>query len=290
MIMKKIFKGIVTVGLVTLLSACGKPVEIAPAHVGKIQTKNGMTDEVRLPSKFRLDKCWAYCDKLITLDVSDSRYVESFKTFMPKDDLELTYAVTMTMAIDPNKYDFIFDNVPAINVEDQLSGIRQSDVYKRYAESKIETVLPEIVAEFKISEIASDRSKVNDFIKKRLNKELESTPFVLKHVGLTQVDYPKIITEAKENAAQRREQEQQILAQRQLDLMAIQTEKEVETQKREVELLKAKTKALIAKEMMTKEYETLLKYETLNKLAESQNKVFVPTEMLDGIAVQNQIK
>lgn len=288
--MNKFTKGIVTLGMVIGLAACGRPVEIPPAHVGKIQTKDGMTDNVREPSKFRLDKCWAYCDKLVTLDVSDQRYQESFKTFMPKDDLELSYAVTMTMAIDPNKYDFIFDNVPAKQLDDQLAIIEQMNVYKRYAESKVETILPEIVAEFKIAEIASDRGKVNDFIKSRLNKELSSTPFVLKHVGLTQVDYPEIITKAKENAAERREQEQQILAQRTLDLMKIETEKEVEKQRREVELMKAKTKALIAKEMMTKEYETLLKYETLDAMAKSTNKVIVPTEMLDGLAVQNQVK
>lgn len=288
--MSKFTKILSVLGLVSLLAGCGRPVEIPPAYVGKIQTENGMTDSVRNPSKFRLDKCWAYCDKLITLDVSDQRYQENFKTFMPKDDLELTYAVTMTMAIDPKKYDFIFDNVPATQLDDQLAVIKQESVYKRYAESKVETILPEIVSEFKISEIASDRGKVNQFIKARLNKELSSTPFVLKHVGLTQVDYPVIITKAKENAAERREQEQQILAQRKLDLMKIQTSKEVEKQRREVELMKAKTKSLIAKEMMTKEYETLLKYETLDAMAKSSNKVIVPTEMLDGLAVQNQVK
>lgn len=288
--MSKFTKILSVLGLVSLLAGCGRPVEIPPAYVGKIQTENGMTDSVRNPSKFRLDKCWAYCDKLLTLDVSDQRYQENFKTFMPKDDLELTYAVTMTMAIDPKKYDFIFDNVPATQLDDQLAVIKQESVYKRYAESKVETILPEIVSEFKISEIASDRGKVNQFIKARLNKELSSTPFVLKHVGLTQVDYPVIITKAKENAAERREQEQQILAQRKLDLMKIQTSKEVEKQRREVELMKAKTKSLIAKEMMTKEYETLLKYETLDAMAKSSNKVIVPTEMLDGLAVQNQVK
>lgn len=288
--MKTFTKVVATLGLAVALTGCGKPVEIPPAHVGKIQTKNGMTDSVRMPSKFRLDKCWAYCDKLITLDVSDQRYKEAFKTFMPKDDLELRYAVTMTMAVDPSKYDFIFDNVPATSVADQLSRIEQVNVYKRYAESKVETILPEIVAEFKISEIASDRSKVNTFIKQRLNKELQSTPFILKHVGLTQVDYPEIITKAKELAAERREKEQQILAQRTLDLMAIQTEKEVEKERREAELMKAKTKAMIAKEMMTNDYETLLKYETLSEMAKSQNKVIIPTEMLDGLAVQNEVK
>ena len=60
--------------------------------------------------------------------------------------------------------------------------------------------------------------------------------------------------------------------------------------RREVEIQKAKTKALIAKQLMTPQYETLLKYETLQAMAQSSNKVIVPTEMLDGIAVQGQVK
>lgn len=289
---KSILKAVGIVTATVALSGCfGERVEVEPAHVGKIQTKDGFQEGVRYPSKFRLDRCWGYCDKLVTLDVSDQRYLEAFKTFMPKDDLNLEYAVSMTMAVDPAKYDFIFSNVPAQNaVGGRLSKINQRSVYTRYAESKIETILPEIVANFKIGEIASNRNEVNKFINDRLSLALKQTPFILKHVGLTEVKYPEIITQAKEKAAERREQEEQMLAQRKLDLLKIQTEKEVEEQRREVELMKAATKAKVAKQMMTPAYETLLKYETLQAMAESQNKVIVPTGMLDGIAVQREIK
>lgn len=288
--LKKYIKLFVVVGAIVGLTACGKAVEIPPANVGKIQTKDGFQQDVRMPSKFRLPFCMTYCDKLVTLDVSDQRYTEGFNTFMPKDDLNLEYAVSMTLAVDPDKYDFVFGNVPARNIEDRLSKVEQQDVYRRYAESKVETILPEIVAEFKISEIASDRGKVNTFIRQRLNKELKTTPFIVKHVGLTEVKYPDIITKAKENAAERREREQQIEAQRRLDLLQIETDKEVEKQRREVELMQAATKRMIAENMMSKEYETLLKYETLKELAKSNNKVIVPTEMLDGLAVQQEVK
>lgn len=288
--MNKMTKALAIISATAALTACGTKVEVEPAHVGKIQTRDGFQQGFREPSKFRLDFCMTYCDKLVTLDVSDQRYTESFKTFMPRDDLNLDYSVSMTMAIDPTKYDFIFANVPAQSEGSNVSKILQQNVYRRYAESKIETILPEIVANFKIGEIASERNKVNAYIKQRLNDELKQTPFILKHVGLTSVTYPKIITDAKENAAERREQEEQLLAQRKLDLLKIQTEKEVEEQRREVELMKAATKSKVAKEMMSPEYEKLLKYETLQMMAESQNKVIVPTQMLDGIAIQRELK
>lgn len=286
----KSIKTVAIVGVLGMLAACGQRVEIPPANVGKIQTKDGMQEGVRHPSKFRLDRCWSYCDKLITLDVSDQRYNESFKTFMPKDDLNLSYSVSMTLSVDPKKYDFIFSNVIALPLSDQTAEIKQIDVYQRYAEAIVETTLPEIVANFEIAEISSSRTEVNNYIQKRLNDELSKTPFVLKYVGLTNVDYPKIITDAKENAAERREKEQQILAQRTLDLLEIETERQVEEKRREVELMKAASKRMIAKEMMSKEYETLLKYETLNAIAASPNKVIVPTDALSSLAVQSQVK
>ena len=117
---------------------------------------------------------------------------------------------------------------------------------------------------------------------------MQSTPFTLKYAGITGVSLPALIIEAKEDAAKRSEQENTMLAQRNLDLLAIQTESEVEEKRRAVELQKAATQAMIAEEMMSPAYETLLRYETLKAFATSTNKVIVPTEMLDSIAVQNE--
>ena len=288
--MNKVTKVLAVCGVVLGLSGCsGQEAEIPTGYVGKIQTQNGFSDDVRNPSKFRLDACFKYCDRLVTLDVSDKNYQEVFKTLMPKDDLVLTYGITMTMAVDPKKYNFIFGNVP-FDLTQEGAVITQKDVYNRYAQPQLQTIIPSILTEFTIGEVASEREKVNAYIKQRLNKELSSTPFILKHVGLKQVILPSIITEAKERAATRREEEEQVKAERTLELLKIETEKEVETSRREVELMKAKVKADIAKKLMTPAYETLLKYETLQMMATSSNKVIVPVAMLDGLAVQQEIK
>ena len=56
----------VSIGAVALsLGACAERVEVPPAHKGKILTKNGYKPETVSPSKFRLDWCWWYCDKLV---------------------------------------------------------------------------------------------------------------------------------------------------------------------------------------------------------------------------------
>jgi hypothetical protein len=271
------------------LSGCGTPVEVPTSYVGKIQTTKGFQGGVISPSKFRLDKCWSYCDKLVLLEASDQVFNREFKTFMPKDKLNLTYGVSMTLAIDPKEYDQIFSIIPAQSQADQLAVIRLSDVFDRTASTKINTLMPQILTKFTIAEIASNRDRVNEFVQSELAKQLKGTPFIVKVAGLTNVDYPKIITDAQENAAKRKENEDQVLAQRNLDLLQIQTDKEVETQRRELEMMKAATTAMVADKMFSQNYLKLRQLEVLEKLASSENKVFVPTEMLDSIAVQNMV-
>ena len=80
------------------LAGCGTPSEVPTSYVGKIQTPKGFQENIIQPSKFRLDKCWGYCDKLVLLEASDQVFNQEFKTFMPKDKLNLKYGVSITDA------------------------------------------------------------------------------------------------------------------------------------------------------------------------------------------------
>lgn len=269
------------------LSGCGAAVEVPTSYVGKIQTTKGFQDGVLQPSKFRLDKCWGYCDKLVLLEASDQVFNREFITFMPKDKLKLTYGVSMTLAIDPKQYNQIFGTIPAKSADDQLAVIDLLSVYQRTASTKIDTLMPQILSKFTIAEVASNRETVNVYVQSELQKQLKGTPFLVRSAGITEVKYPDIITEAQENAAKRKEHEDQVLAQRNLDLLQIQTDKEVETQRRELELMKASTTAMVADKMFSPNYLKLRQIEVLEKMATSDNKIFVPVEMLDSLAVQN---
>ncbi|AGN30012.1 hypothetical protein VPFG_00004 [Vibrio phage nt-1] len=289
---KKFSKLLAVAGLGLALVGCGTPAEIPTGFVGKIQTKDGfdLSAEPRQPSKFRLDYAWRYPDRLVLLDVSDSFYEMKFKTFMPKDELMLDYDVEMTMTVDPAKYNFVFAKVPFAAKTDQLGVISQKDVFVRYARAKLNTIIPSIIAEYSIAEVASSREALNQFVKDRLNKELSDTPFVLKVVGVTDVVYPPTITDAQVKSAERRQAEDTLKAQRKLDLLTIATREEVSKREREIELYEAETKKLVADKLMNANVRFLEEQKTLRELAKSTNKVFIPTEMLDDIAVQTPIK
>ncbi|GAA5442996.1 hypothetical protein Misp06_01172 [Microbulbifer sp. NBRC 101763] len=270
-----------------LLAACADRVEVPPAHVGKILTKNGYKPEVVPPSKFRLDICIFYCDRLVTMTIADFGHVEKFKVFMPKDQLNMSFDIRMTGAINNAAIDHVFDRIPPVN-----GNISVNHVYGTYAQPVIRDVIRAVVAKYSINEIASSRESLSHELFNEVSKALEGTPIVVKRLGIADVQFPKVITQAKERAAERRELIEQEKAQ--FEIQKIQMERDLEREKmnraiaREKAIGQKEVNDLLAKSVTDKylSYRTL---EVLDKMAASNNKVFLPVEALGTIGLQHAV-
>ncbi|WP_346837933.1 SPFH domain-containing protein [Microbulbifer sp. SAOS-129_SWC] len=284
--MRTLYK-LLTISLFLSLAACADRVEVPPAHVGKILTKNGYKPETVPPSKFRLDMCLFYCDKLVTLATADFGHMEKFKLFMPKDQLNMNFDVRMTAAINRQMIDNIFDRIPPLN-----DNISVKHVYDTYAQPVIRDVVRRVVAKYSINEIASSREALSRELFAEVSQALEGTPIAIKRLGLADVQFPKVITEAKERAAERRELIEQEKAQ--FEIQKIQMERDLEREKmnraiaREKAIGQKEVNDLLAKSVTDKylAYRTL---EVLDKMAESDNKVFLPVEALGTIGLQQAV-
>lgn len=227
------------------LTACGKMVEVSPTEVGRIMTKDGYQDKTITTSKFRLDWCVVYCDKLVKIDISDSVQTETMKIFMPKDKLNIeTLTVRGTLSINPNRIDALFTKVPAVEGKDGSYHIGKETIYKTYAENLIQSAVREYLTNFTIAEVSSSLETINidlfNIVSERLK---ERTPFTLRSFGIINIRYPDIITKAQENAAQRREQIQQEEAQLEISKVSLQRELQEARLKRQIEIEKAETEA-----------------------------------------------
>lgn len=242
--MKKI---IGVVGLVAMLSGCGQMVEVPPAHIGKVMTKDGYQPEEIGTSKFRLAPCWSYCDKLILLDTSDRSTVESLSIFIPTDKLELAVDVRTTLSLNPTKTAALFGTISPVETEDKTL-IPWEKVYQTYAQQIVQTEVREYLSNYSIGQIASSMEKVNSDLRSILSKAITSrTPFDVRYVGVTRVQYPKIITNAQENAAQRREQIQQEEAQLQISKVKLERELQEARLQRQIDFEKAQGEAAAQK-------------------------------------------
>lgn len=245
--MIKALKFVIATGLALALAACGTKVEVPPAHVGKIMTKSGYVEGMHGTSNFRLSPCMAYCDKLVLLNVADQANTENMEIFIPEDKLKLTLSIRTNLVIaDPVKQERLFSQIaPTTKSEDGVTSVIERDViYKTYAQQIILTETREYLSQFSISQIASSLEKVNAELRARLSKSLkERTPFDVRYVGITDISYPKIITDAQENAARRREQIQQEEAQREISKVTLERELQEAQLQRRIDVEKAQADA-----------------------------------------------
>lgn len=288
----KFRNALVVSALAVSLAACGLQVEVPAAHVAKIMTKDGYKADTIGTSKFRLDSCWAYCDKLVLLDASDQAVSEKMELFMPEDKLNMTFDLRLTMVINPNKYEEIFARIPPVD-QNGVDVISWNKAYVTYAQQIVRAEAREFLSDFTIAEIASSRETINAQLSQRLTKSInEKTPFQVRYVGLADIQYPKIIVEAQENAAERREKVQQEEAQLQISKVQLERQLQEQQLQRKVDVEKAMAEAEVARiqsQSLTSAYIRYRELQILEKLAESDNKVFVPSAMLDSVAGQVQL-
>ena len=236
--------GAVVAALLALVLA-GERVEIPPAHVGKIMTKDGYQEALIPTSKFRLSPCWAYCDRLVMLDVADKAYQENLSIFIPEDKLNLDVSVRATLSINPKKTAELFNTISPTDGRGSTSIIANEQVYRTYASQIIQAEVREYLSQYSISQIASSNEKINADLGVRLGKAIEErTPFAVRHVGITNLKYPDIITKAQEAAAERREAIQQEEAQTQVSAARLERELREARLQRAIEKEKAETEAL----------------------------------------------
>lgn len=226
-----------------LFVGCGQRVEVPPAHVGKVMTKDGYREGLIPTSKFRLDACWAYCDSLVLLDVSDRAFNEPLEIFVPKDKLKMNISIRTTLSVNPKKTDELF-NLITPETEGDKSVIKSDKIYKTYAQQIVLAEVREYLSQYSIAEIASSTELINSELSVRLTKSIsERTPFSVRHVGLTNISYPPIIVEAQENAAERREKIQQEEAELQISKVRLEREFQEARLTRQIEKEKAETEA-----------------------------------------------
>lgn len=287
----KFFKLIAAAFMVAALAACGERVEIPPAAVGKVMTADGYKEGVRGTSKFRLDPCLTFCDKLVVLRGGDFAVSEPMELVMPHDKLKMTFRVQMTLSINPERYDEVFTRVRTTTSDDpDVDYIEVDTVYKTYAQQIIRAEARENLSRYKISEILSNLDSVNAELSKALTASIaKKTPFQVRFVGLADVNYPPIIVEAQENAAKRREQIEQEEAQLEISKVELARELQEEQLRRAVEVEKANVEAAVNRilaQSMTPAYTTYRQLQIMEKMAESDNKIFVPVGALNSVAGQ----
>lgn len=274
------------------LSACGDPVEVPPAYVGKMSTQNGLQDDIIPPSKFRLDDFCLNCDNLILAEASDYGVKETMQIFMPKDNLNLTVEVRGTFSVSNDKETMnrIFDRIPAeATNHERVKVIRMQRIYGTYAEPIIREVVRSVVTQYTIEEIMSQREAVGQRLAHEVATKLKPTPISVNFFGLADIQPPRIIVAAQEAAKQRNIDIEKAQADKMVKLTEAEAALEVAKKQREIDLYEADTQVQVEKklaESVSQAFVTQRALKTLDALAKSDNKVvFLPMEAMSNPAM-----
>ena len=162
-----------------------------------------------------------------------------------------------------------------------------------YAQRIIQSQAREIVSNYTIAEISSNREAIAQELTTALSDTIETqTPFSMRFLGITDIDYPDVITNAQLNAAERRERIQQEEAQ--LEISKVELERTLQEQRlqRAIDIERAQAEAEVNRilaDSVTPEYINYRELEALAALSNNEAVKWVPAGMLDSVAVQTAV-
>ena len=271
----------VTAAISLTLAGC-EVSTVPPASKGKILSSSGYSTDVKETGKY-----WLFGFKnMVILDTS-TRMISENITVKMIDNLDLPFQLHFRTRIHGSN-DVINSMFNDITHEDYRVSLDR--VYSVYGKNVVTNAARTVMSKYRVDEVAANFEKINNDIFNEIKKRMVGNPLEVSDVTLARISYPPIITEAVEKQQERE--------------LAIVTEKNqqaIEMLKKENELALAsadyqirikRAEAIRDENKITSDglNPVLLQYrnlEVLEKMAESENKVFVPYSALKEVGVSN---
>ena len=279
---------------VTACNPIGQKVEVPPASVGMVYGKNGYQGDVIPPSRFRLMPCFLNCAKLVVIEAGDIGMKESMEVLMPKDNLIFGVDVRFTLAMEQEKDKVltVFDRVVPTRLDSGNYGTTLQTIYSTYGESIVRNMVRSEMSKYTISEVANNQQRVSNELYQVVSNALSSTPLRIKQFGLADLRYPTAVKEAMDATAERKIAVERAEADAQVQIRQAQARLEVTRAEREADILAAQTISeanRILADGVTPEVIRYLELEVLKRMADNENAVFFPVEMLGSDALNNRV-
>lgn len=292
--MKKSIQSLIGVALVAIfLTGCGQVVEVPPAHVAKKSTPSGLQEGIIPPSKIRLPFCFfpgQICQNLILSEAPDYGVKEEMTIFMPKDKLNLTVDVRGVFSIssDESNVEKIFSRITAESIDDRVSIIRMTRVYKTYGAPVVRSAVRSVIRKYSIMEVMENSENISQELAKVVREKLKTTPISTIRFGLADLQPPKVIVDAQEAATKREIEIRQAEANKLVLLKEAEAALEVAYKQQEVDLKEAETQVLVAKKLaegVSPAWIAQRGIKAIEKLENGNHVILMPTEAFNNPAV-----
>lgn len=278
--MKKIALA-VTAAISLTLAGC-EVSTVPPASKGKILSSSGYSADVKETGKY-----WLFGFKnMVILDTS-TRMISENITVKMIDNLDLPFQLHFRTRIHGSNdvINSMFNDITHENYSVSLDR-----VYSVYGKNVVTNAARTVMSKYRVDEVAVNFEKINNDIFNEIKKRMVGNPLEVSDVTLARISYPPIITEAVEK---QQERELAIVTEKnQQAIEMLKKENELALASADYEIRIKRAEAIRDENKITSDglNPVLLQYrnlEVLEKMAESENKVFVPYSALKEVGVSN---
>ena len=278
------FKTIMLLVMILSVSACSFEY-IPPASKGKVLTTSGYNPETLNPGKYTLFGR----DKMIILKTNTNTYKESVKVILD-DKLTLRVDVRFRgrIAGSDKIIDSMFNDIEA--GEDAV--VEFNEVYRIYGQAVVRNKTREILSKYTVEDVHKNYSRLSVEIGALIVKSLKGTPIEVSDVNLGDIQYPKVVTDAVEQAKERDLSIKKEEAQAKINLTKKKNERLLAEADYQIKLTRAKAirdSNKIIGEGITEALLKLRALEVQERMADNKSAVFVPYEALGSFGLQNRI-
>lgn len=291
--MKKILSLVLAIVTMMVMSGCNE--QVPAGTVGKIMGKNGWQKEVYPPSKVWLaNNIWnPNPEKMFLVQTTTKKYTQSIKVLLD-DKMTLTLEVVFRGRVtsDQKIINSIFNDM---EMNDNL--ITTDEVYNTYGKMIILNTAREVISPYNVDNVNKNYKRITAELYAAIKPKLTNFPMDISDVTIGNVAYPKVVTEAIEDAKKVQMAIEKEKASVQIALTKAGGKEEVAKANYRIKMLEAKQirdyNQMIA-EGVTPSLLKLKQLEIQEKMVvaikENKNVVYMPMDMMNGSTNMRIIK
>ena len=193
--MKKVILAIILV--VATFSFTGCSHETVPqGTIGKVLDRDGFHPEIYPPS--RVNVGW---HGHLILAETISHTVNETVTIRTKDNMNLVAQVRFKVRLGDTakSRNFVFNDIKPADGKT----ITLKQVYELHGKALVNKAVREVISEYNINDVNKNFNHISSDIYKTVAKMVKPTPLIVTDVSLGKLDFPKVIDDAIQKAAQR---------------------------------------------------------------------------------------
>jgi len=177
------------------LCGCGKNVPVG--YKARIKTRSGWSNTLHSPGRIA---CYGY-DVMWIVETRETTRDTKLNILLQKDQVNFGVAVRFTLKDKDADVLPVFDKVRPFSSDNKYAGVITLDgIWDTYLAPVVASVPKQIIRPYTTEQILAESAKIEKEVQSAIIKAMEETPVKVRLVTIVNMDFPKFITLAQEEA------------------------------------------------------------------------------------------